>query len=247
MYSIKSKLVAVIMVLIVGLFSLSAVLLIKEKEKEFTQNIYFQARSFGELTSNDAVNNYQLYLAQKGFIYFNREISAMFQKTREVHMIQIYDYSGSLLYDSLQEEREQYTGPVRLIKDPVILSQIKAHNPSLITKEGVVKYMKKTDTGEIQFVDENENPVEPLKPLDRLQYIVYPVLDEYAVLYHLDYSNLETLIRNDQIRIGSLAALGIVIGLFFAIFFANQITRPIKKLTRSWELLPKEILSTEWK
>lgn len=239
MYSIKSKLVAVIMLLIVGLFSLSAVLLIKEKEKELTQNIYFQTRSFGELTSEDVVNNYRLYLAQNGFIYFNREISAMFQKTQDVDMIQIYEYSGSLLYDSIQEQNKQYTGPMRLIKDPVLLSQIKAQNPSLITRDGVVKYMKKTDAGGIEYVDENENPVEPLKSLDRLQYIIYPVLDQYAVLYHLNYINLDTLIRNDQVRIGSLAVLGIIIGLVFAIFFANQITRPVRNLTKSSGIIAK--------
>ena len=239
MYSIKSKLVSVIMLLIVGLFSLSAYLLIKEKEKELTQNIYFQARAFSELTSNDIINNYNLYLAQKGFIYFNRDISAMFQKTQDIDMIQIYDYSGSLLYDSIQEESQQYSGPVRLIKDPVLLSEIKAHNPSLFTKDGVVKYIKKTETGEIEYVDENEIATDPLKALERIEYIVYPVLDQFAVLYHLNYTNLDMLLRNDQIRIGSLAALGIIIGLICAIFFANQITRPVRKLTKSSAIIAK--------
>ncbi|MBN1494192.1 SpoIIE family protein phosphatase [Candidatus Peregrinibacteria bacterium] len=220
------------MVLIIGLFSFAAFLLIKEKQKELTQNIFFQARSFGELTSSDIINNYRLYLVQKGFIYFNREISSVFQKTLDIDLIQIYDYSGELLYDSMQEKREQYAGPVRLINDQILLSQVKAHNPSLITNEGKVYFLKKSELGEILYVDENENPIESLKALERIKYLVFPVLDQYAVLYHLNYDNLDILIRNDQIRIGSLALLGMVIGLLSAIFFANQITRPIRKLTK---------------
>jgi len=239
MYSIKTKLVSVIMILIIGLFSLAAFLLIKEKQKELTQNIFFQAKSFGELTSGDIINNYRLYLAQKGFIYFNREISSTFQKTQDVDMIQIFDYSGTLLYDSIQEKSEQYSGPMRLVTDAVILSQVKAHNPSFVTTDGKVIYLKKTDTGGILYVDANEKEVETLQALERINYLIYPVLDQYAVLYHLDYSNLDVLIRNDQIRIGSLALLGIVIGLIVAIFFANQITRPIKKLTKGSGIIAK--------
>ena len=227
------------MVLIIGLFTLAAFLLINEKQKELTQNIFFQARSFGELTSTDVVNNYRLYLAQKGFIYFNREVSSTFQRTQDVDMIQIYEYSGTLLYDSMQERDEQYSGPVRLIKDPVLLSQIKAHNPSLVTTEGKVMYMKKDDAGNVVFVDENENPISELKQLERIKYMIYPVLDQYAVLYHINYTNLDKLIISDEVRIGSLALVGIIIGLLLSIFFANQITRPIRKLTKSSGIIAK--------
>jgi len=239
MYSIKTKLVAVIMFLVVVIFSIAAYLSIQEKEKEVTQNIFFQARSFGELTAGDLVKNYKLYLEQKGFIYFNRELASIFQKTQDVDMIQIYEYSGSLIFDSIQESNQQYVGPVRLINNPVMLDQIKAHNPSLITKAGEVFYLKKTDTGEIEYVDSQEKPMRSLEALERLEYIIFPVLDQYAVLYHLNYTRLDQLIRGDQIRIGSMAVLGMIVGLLSAIIFANQITRPLKKLTKGSGIIAK--------
>ncbi len=129
MYSIKTKLVAVITLLVVGLFSVAAFLLIREKQKQLTHDIYFQTRSFAELTAPNIINNYNLYLAQKGFIYFNREITKDFNRTQDVDLIQIFDYSGHLLYDSKEEREAQYSGPVRVISDENIRIHILPDKP----------------------------------------------------------------------------------------------------------------------
>ena len=57
-------------------------LFINEKKQELTNDIFVNTRSFAELTAESIVNDYNLYLAQKGFIYFNRNIQNLFQKLR---------------------------------------------------------------------------------------------------------------------------------------------------------------------
>lgn len=243
MYSIKTKLVALITLLIVGLFTAAVFLLIREKQKELTQDIFFQTKSFGELTSENIVNDYKLYLSQKGFIYFNREMTATFSRTQNVNLIQIFDYNGTLLYDSLEEKEQQYEDGERIIQDSLLLSQIQAHNPSILTQNGRLVFLKNISVGEntvdFSYVDINENPVEPIGETEKISYFVFPVLDEYAIAYHVDYSNLNELLRADMIRTIFLAVLGMIIGLFLSVFVANRITKPIKKLTEGVGIIAK--------
>ncbi len=234
MYSIKTKLIAVITLLIIGLFGAAAFLLIREQEKSLTSDVFFRVRSFGELTANDIVNNYNLYLAQNGFIYFNRGITETFSKTKNIDLIQIFNYSGEMLYDSQEEKDQQYSGPTRIVQDANLIKQLKSQNPSVKTNDGRVIFLKKVEFEEgydISYVDENEVAVDPIGELERVQYFVYPVQDEFAVVYHVNYAYLDTLIRNGAIRILILALLGIVIGLIMIVFVANRITKPIQTLT----------------
>jgi serine phosphatase RsbU (regulator of sigma subunit) len=237
MYSIKTKLVAVITLLIVGLFTAAAILLIYEKQKELTGDIFFQSRTFGELTVDDIINDYNLYLAENSFLYFNREVSDVFQKTQNIDNLQIFNYTGELLYNYEEERERQYQGPAREATDETLLSQIQSFYPSARTLDGRTVFLKKDDDGNINYVNANENPVEPVGELERIDFFVFPVEDEFAVAYHVNYENLDALIRTDAIRIILLAVLAMAIGLILAIFISNRITRPIKKLKKSSEII----------
>jgi len=230
-FSIKYKFILAISILIGILFVISAFLLVDEKEKELTSDTFFETRSFAEFSSTKVVNDYNLYLAQKGFIFFNREIQNIFSKTQNVSIIQLYDYNGQMLFDSAEEKEQQYEGPSRIMTDETLTKQIKAHNPSVYTDKNRLVFLKKDEEGNIGYVDENENDVEPLDPLERVLYFVNPVLGTNAVYYLVDYSDLDARLVSTQIRIFSLAALGIILGILMAIFFGNRITKPIKKLT----------------
>ncbi len=243
MYSIKTKLVALITLLIIGLFTAAAFLLIREKQKELTQGIFFQTKSYAELTSENIVEDYNLFLAQKGFIYFNREITAAFTRTQDVDLIQIFNYGGTLLYDSQGEKEQQYDGPERIIQDPMLIDQIQAHNPSVFTEDGRLIFLKTITTVDegvnFAYVDINEQPVEAIGDMEKVSYFIFPVLDEFAVAYHVDYSNLDDLLRTDMIRTIFLSVLGMVVGLFLSFFVANRITKPIKKLTEGVGIIAK--------
>ncbi|MBU1446076.1 SpoIIE family protein phosphatase [Patescibacteria group bacterium] len=239
MYSIKTKLVAAITLLIVGLFSLAAYLLIKEKQKELTSDIFFETRSFSELTAGQIVDDYELYLAQKGFIYFNREMAGIFQKTQNIDLIQVFDYKGIKLYDSKEESSKQYGGEDRTVTDQRLITQIKAHNPSMLTQNGELFYLKANDDGTINYVNEYESPIDAPEILSRINYFVYPTGDKYAVLYYANYEQLEAALRGDAMRIVFLALLGTVAGLILALVLAGRITKPIAKLVTSSRIIAK--------
>lgn len=237
MYSIKTKLIAVITLLIVGLFATAAIVLIREKQKELTNDIFFESRTFGELTANIIADDYNLYLAEGSFVYFNREINDIFQKTQDIDKIEVLNYTGELLYDSIEETQRQYEGPIRKVTDPGLLQQIQAFYPSIRTIGDRIIYLKKDENGAIKYVDINENPVTELGDLERIRFFIFPTGDEFAIAYHLNYANLDAMIIADAIRIALLALLGMIIGLILAIFVANKITRPIRKLKKSSEII----------
>lgn len=239
MYSIKTKLVAAVTLLIVGLFSLAAFLLIKEKEKELTNDIFFETRSFSELTAAQIADDYELYLAQNGFIYFNREMAGVFQKTQNIDLIQVFDYSGTKLYDSKEESSKQYDGEVRTIGDQRLIAQIKAHNPSMLTEEGGLFYLKQETDGSIKYVNENESEIDAPDTLNRIKYLIYPTGNKYAVLYSVNYDQLDATLRTDIMRIVFLALLGIVFGLILALVIAGRITKPIARLVSSSKIIAK--------
>ena len=70
MRSIKTKLILAISILVIFLFSITALLLIDEKRSELSQDIYFNGRAFSELTSPRIVDLYESLLKEKSFCNF---------------------------------------------------------------------------------------------------------------------------------------------------------------------------------
>jgi serine phosphatase RsbU (regulator of sigma subunit) len=240
MHSLRSKLVVTISVLIIVLFGLASWLLIGEKEQELTEDIYNQARAFAELTASDIVNDYNLYLAQKSFVYFNREIQDVFQKFTDLESIKVINYSGEIVYDSEIEREQQYEGEIRKLDTAELQAQIQSRNPSVKTlNTNRVIYLKKNDQGEIQYVDENENPVRALGRSEKISYLVQPGSDEFAVVYGITYENLQARVNQSLARAGMLVAFGVGLSILIAFFYANGITKPLHRLTKGAKIIAK--------
>lgn len=232
MHSLKTKLVVVISILIVLLFSLTSFLLINEQQRELTGDIFMTARSFADLTSADLVANYNLYLPQKSFVYFNREVQDTFAKFSDLKALQIVSYTGELLYDSETELDKQYEGEVRMVKDDELLTQVTSKNPSVKTLDtDRVVYLKPDEECDFVCVDENEEIVEPLAADERIEYLVQPATDNSVVIYYISYDNLQSRINSAITRGVLMAVFGVLIGVLMAYFFAGSITKPLKKLT----------------
>src|SRR3989338_2834725 len=98
MHSIKTKLIVGLSVLVIFLFSITALLLIGEKQKELSRDIYVKARSFSELTAPKIVQLYESLLAEKSFVLFNREIKDIFRKDEDIAQIKVFNFAGDVLY-----------------------------------------------------------------------------------------------------------------------------------------------------
>jgi len=237
MHSLKTKLVLTISILIVVLFTLASGLFISEKQKELTNDIYVNARSFAELTAPNLANFYNLYLAEKSFVYFNREVQNTFQKFADLEGLQIINYNGEVLYDSATEKEKQYEGAPRLIQTQEFLAQIKAKNPSVLTQDGQTVYLKKQENGEFATVDVNEQPVKALAQDEKISYLVEPASNDMSVVYFISYKNLQDRVNATAMRGVLLGVFGVGIGILLAYLYASSITKPLKKLTEGAGIL----------
>jgi len=214
MHSIKTKLLLTISALIIVLLIAAALVLIGEKQKELTGDIYDRARSFAELTAGNIVNDYSTYLAQKSFVYFNRDLQDVFAKDVDVSSIQVVGYNGEVKYDSTTETEKQYEGPSRKMAGE-LNTQVQSRNASVMTLDtNRVVYLKKGDNGAIQYVDFNEKPVNTLAVDEKIKYLVQPATNEYAVVYGITYKALQDRINQTAMRIILLAVFGVGVGIF---------------------------------
>lgn len=243
LHSLKLKLIAGMTVLLIVAFGVSAVLLIRQKTQELSADIYNSIRSFSDLTAPQIVDFYERYLAEESFVYFNREIQNLFNKTQEIVGIGVADYSGQVLYDSTEEQTRRYTGEPRVVTG-TMLERVQATYPSYQLQDGRVVYLRTNPEGVIDFIDVQEKSVDPIDSSDRVDNLVYPYGARYAILYAPSYEILEERVRATWIRIGLLATLAILFGVAFAYFFSSGITHPLKKLQAGAVVLGEGNFST---
>lgn len=230
---IRKKLILVISALIVVLFSLVATLFIKEKKVELAHDIYVNTLAFAKLTASDVAYNYDLYLKDGSFVYFNREIQNVFAQNEDVDRIEVISFDGAVLYDSAADTERKYDGATRAV-DGDLLSSVQSENISLLSDQGRRLFLK-----DEVFVDENEQLVEPLEDGALLEYFVVPASEQYRVLYALDYTNLDARISQLINRIGYLALFGILLGVVMSFLMSGQVTRPILKLVEGAKEIAK--------
>lgn len=226
LHSIKTKLILTISALIVVLLLAAAFVLVREKQHELTKDIFDRASSYAQLTAANIVSDYNLYLAQKSFVYFNRNIQDTFAKDVDVAAIQVVSYNGEIVYDSTTEKEKQYEGSVRKVPAGDLIQQIKSRNASVKTLDTHrVVYFKKGVA-----VDFNEMPGKPLVQDEKIQYLVQPATNDYAVVYSMTYQALQDRINQTTMRILLLAFFGVGVGIFMSILYAGTITKPVRKL-----------------
>lgn len=233
-YSIRSKLIAIISMLVVILMVSASGFLLNQKKTELTRDIYVNARSFAELTAGDVVGMYETYLKENGFIQFNRMIQSDFRKSEDVSRITLAEFSGKILYDSETEKLSQYDGEaVRSVAEDVSLfERVQAPFASVnISGSGRVVYLEKDSIGQTFEVNLNGKKIEPILDTDRIGTIVYPVDQKYAVLYQISYDQLDRRIAKTMRQIGMLLAAAVGLGVFLAIAIGAKIAHPIRGLT----------------
>jgi len=159
-FRIRYKLILAISSLILILFLLAAFLFIRENRKEMANDIYLNTLAFSRLTADEVVYNYDVYLEQNSFVYFNREIKALFEKNKDIGRIRVISYTGELLYDSVVDTDKRYEGPPRVVGDELLMEQVRSQNISLRTlldaKNSVSNIYIATRDQVDEFVDKYE-------------------------------------------------------------------------------------------
>ncbi len=228
--TIRSKLIFAISALMVVLFASASYLFINEKRKELAQDIYVNTLAFSKLTAPNIAYDYDLYLAQNSFVYFNREIASVFEQNGDLDAVKIISYMGDILYDSDEDADKKYEGKSRTVKNTEFLSQVKSENISIKTLDGRTVFVKQDLKGVLSYVDKNEKPVEAVEEGILIDYFVVPANEKYSVVYKLDYTNLDARVARMQSRIIYLAIFGIMMGMILSFVMAGQISKPVAQL-----------------
>ncbi len=242
--TIRNKLILAISILVVVLFSLSAYLFINEKKTELAEDIYVNSLAFAKLTAGDIANNYELYLAQDAFVYFNREIKKVFEQNADLGCVKVVSYSGEILYDSLEDETQCYSGKPRLVMSGELLNQVQSERISFKTLEGRVVYLFEDELGNVKYVDADENEVQPRKSGVLVDYFVVPATEKYSIIYGITYEHLDERIARMAERIVYLALFGVILGMLLSFVMSGQITRPISKLVEGVNRIARGEFST---
>ncbi len=225
--SIRKKLIFAFSILVLVLFATMAYLFIQEKKEELAKDIYVNTLAFSKLTSERVAYDYDLYLAQNSFVYFNREIQKVFAQNIDVDRIRVVSYEGETLYDSAKDIDSRYEGAPRKV-DKVLMQQIKSENISWKTEAGEVFYLKGDS-----YVDDKENAKTGFDPATLLEYFVVSGNEKYSIVYDLNYENLNQRIDQMIERIIYLAVFGVMLGVLMSFFMSGKVTKPISKLVAS--------------
>ncbi len=231
--SIRSKLIILISLLVIVLFSLAAMLFINEKKEEMAEDIFVNSLAFSKLSAATVAENCDLYLEQGAFVYFNREIQGLFSQNDDLAGIEIVTYSGEVLYDSELDRDKKYEGEARIAEDS-LLEQLKSENISLRTEDDVIYFIK-----DDEFVDYNERALEKFERGTKIASIIVPVNEEFSVVYSLHYENLDERVAVMVERILYLLLLGVLMGILFSFFMAKGVTRSVLKLVDAADKIAK--------
>lgn len=236
--SLRLKFVIVITFFTIILMGAVAVLFIREKTREISQDIFVNQTSFAELISPQVLAANELYLSQKSFLLFNREMKNIFEKNVDLSNLQFANFQGELLYDAQMETEKQYDGLTRVITDGNTLKQIQSPSVSVRTQSRTI-FLKKDTQGNVIAVDDNEREVSAFDPSERIVYIVAPLQNTYAVIFSVSYAHLDQRVADMTQRILLLAIFGVLIGFGLSYMFSSRIVDPIKQLNEGAQILAK--------
>lgn len=231
--SLKYQFAAVIATLVIGLLAATAVFMIYQKSREMTQDIFQDAYNFANFTSDDVINAYQEdFVVARSPQKFEAQLKSTLNLNPSVSNVEILDYNGESLFTTY-DRAENQLDRAELITDETLLARLKSRNPSVISLDGQVVYLKAKDEGGYDYVDENEKTVSSLSANTRIANLVYPYSDNAHILkYDVSYEYLDERINNTVQGIVIFTAIGLIIALLAAFLLAGRVTAPLSNLAR---------------
>ncbi len=229
--TIRSKLILAISSLIIVIFVIAAYLFVNEKKREIAEDIYVNALAFSRLTSTTIADDYDLYLKQNSFVYFNRDIQSIFQQNDDVSQIKVLSYKGEILYDSGLDVDKKYEGERRIVAEN-LLTQIQSEYIAVQDLDGNGYFLRFRADGGYEYVSPDERLLQPIKQGTLIEYLLVPANEKYSVLYKLDYQNMIDRVAAMQQRIIYLAVFAIMLGAAMSFGMSFQITKPVAELVK---------------
>lgn len=233
---IRSKLIFSISLLVLILLSSSAILLTNEKKIELSSDMYAKNLAFSRLVAENLASNYDTFLKQDNFLYFNRVVQNIFLQNSDLSSVKIISYSGEVLYDSLEDLDKRYSGMPRIIENDDVLSQIRSKKISFyVSGSKQIYFLNFNDNNELIYFDNQDKEVLAPDSGFFAEYFSVPVLDKYSVVFYFDYSKLTERVNDLIFRIAILTAFGVLLGVLLSFILARQFNKPLSQLLEATE------------
>lgn len=231
--SLKYQFAAVVATLVIVLLGATAVFMIYQKSAEMTEDIFQDTYNFASFTSDDVMNSYQEdFVVARSPQKFEAELKAKLNLNPSISDVEILDYAGASLFTSSDRAENQLDRSV-MIDDESLIERLKSRNPSVVSLDGRVVYLKAQDEGGYSYVDVNENPVTKLSANTRIANLVYPYSDNsHVLLFSVSYDYLDERIRSNMIGVGIFTLIGLVVALLAGFVLAGKVTAPLSNLAR---------------
>ncbi len=227
MHSIKTKLLWSFTAVVIIALTVSGGILIWQNTKAMQRDIFLDALSFAELTNNSIVTSFEQFYLTQQFLQFRKEVNPLLSKNTDIDQIQVIGKSGELFYDSIEEVDAPFEGESR--RNTHDIDRVRSLKPSLLFRNGMTVYAKKSVEGEWIAVDENEEL--SAFPSGEVVNLIAPHSNfQLDVVYRLNYSALWGRITAMVVSIGAVMLLGIVLTMIVAAGIAKRLVRPLKKL-----------------
>ncbi len=238
MKSLRIKFIAIISLIIILILSISGYIIITQKKRELSYDIYLKARSFAELTVSEIIDNYNIYYKSQSFIHFNRKIQNIFALNPDIERIQIANYNSEILYDSI-DDISSNKSIKKIVNDEMVI-RLKDIKPSIKTENRIVYLIKNTSDGSYKYTNKEEINIETIQNTEKIDNIVYPYTDNQTrVIYYVSYDNLLERIYETTFKIALILFISFVIGVIISFIFADKIIKPINKLTKGLNEIAK--------
>ncbi|MDX9970922.1 MAG: SpoIIE family protein phosphatase [Candidatus Gracilibacteria bacterium] len=235
---IRTKLIFSISTLILLILSVSAFLLTNEKRLELSSDMYLKNLAFSKLIAESVAENYDNFLKENNFIYFNREVKNIFSQNPDLTKITLITYSGEILYDSSQDIEKKYEGNVRILSDAALLNSVRSKKPSFLSGQNYY-FLGEDENGNMTYYDFEDNLLDGPRSGFFASNFVIPVFDKYGVVFEYDYSKLQDRIAQLIERIAILTAFGVLLGILLSVVLAWHFNRPVRKLLNATENISK--------
>lgn len=203
--------------------------MVDQKTRELSQDIFQGTEAFARLSVESVMDNYFLYLEPGNFIGFQRALSQILRQSPEIYKFQIVDYNASILFDSESESKERYSGEERRLEGSLV-QRVKANYLSVEIQDGSVVYVKQDSDKEVSYVDFNENTVPGPGEKDRVNELVVPYDNAYAVIYYVDYSAMDKRLKSAILQIGIGGTVALLLVLMLSYMISVSVTNPLGRL-----------------
>jgi len=227
MKTLRSKFIIYISLLVFGVISGSGLLLIKGEIVNVQTQIFYNVRSYTELTSQKIIDSYKDFYLQENEIFFERDLQELLSMNANVDGFTLYNYVGDILYQTENMSDKSKN-------QDISLDRIKAQKPSIhVVRGDKTFYLDKIGVGEYQYLNTDFEISNFTPDGKQIENYIVPLNQEFSLVFHTDYSNLNQLVITALKASGYILVLALLAGILVSYFLASKISSPILKITES--------------